>query len=74
MTDAAPSRFLRLVLRVDAFATSRTGSMTLIPVLFVLVTTDTLAGYVAAGTLFAALVLAGVVGRRHERSNEPLSP
>ncbi|MET9803402.1 hypothetical protein [Streptomyces sp. NPDC006368] len=74
MTDAAPSRFLRLVLRLDAFATSRTGGMTLIPVLLVLVTTDTLAGYVAAGTLFAALVLAGVVGRRQERSNEPLSP
>ncbi|MGW6396520.1 hypothetical protein ACWFR1_40015 [Streptomyces sp. NPDC055103] len=71
MTDATPSRFLRLVLRADAFVTSRIGTLTLIPVLLVLVVTDTLVGYVAAGALFAALVAVGVVGRRHQRLNEP---
>ncbi|MFF8837560.1 hypothetical protein [Streptomyces sp. NPDC015130] len=74
MTDAVPSRFLRLVLRVDTFAKSRAGIMTLIPVLLVLVTAATPAGFATAGVLFAVCVLAGVVGRRYERSDEPLSP
>ncbi|WP_282694235.1 hypothetical protein [Streptomyces sp. CC208A] len=67
MTDATPSRFLRLVLRADAFASSRAGTMTLIPVLLALVFTETLVGYVAAGVLFAASVAVGAVGLRHER-------
>ncbi|MGW4780547.1 hypothetical protein ACWEPA_28285 [Streptomyces filamentosus] len=67
MTATAPSRFLRLVLRADAFAVSRTGTMTLIPVLTVLVGTDTAGGYTAAGVLFAAVVAAGMAARRHER-------
>ncbi|MFF2777457.1 hypothetical protein ACFVU3_21405 [Streptomyces sp. NPDC058052] len=67
MTDVPPSRFLRLVLRADAFAVSRTGNMTLIPLLLVLVVTDTVVGYVAAGVLFSAVVATGVAARRHER-------
>ncbi|MFB7940280.1 hypothetical protein [Streptomyces sp. NPDC056049] len=69
-TDATPSGFLRLVLRADALATSRVGSLTLIPVLVVLVGTDTLVGYVVAGVLFAAVVAVGVTGRRHERRDD----
>ncbi|MGW6540670.1 hypothetical protein ACWGBV_05525 [Streptomyces sp. NPDC055051] len=66
-TDPTPSRFLRLVLRADALATSRIGILTPIPLLLVLVGTDTVVGHVAAGALFAALVAVGVVGRRWDR-------
>ncbi|MFF8413329.1 hypothetical protein [Streptomyces omiyaensis] len=48
---------------------SRIGTLTLIPVLIVLVTTDTLVGYVVTGVLFSTMVAVGVAGRRHERRN-----
>ncbi|MFI8326976.1 hypothetical protein [Streptomyces sp. NPDC085529] len=72
MTDATPSRFMRLVLRMDTLATSRIGTLALVPVLIVLVATDTVVGYMAAGALFSTMVAVGVAGRRSERRNSPL--
>ncbi|MEU3605625.1 hypothetical protein AB0E83_09220 [Streptomyces sp. NPDC035033] len=71
MPDATPSRFMRLVLRMDALATSRIGTLTLIPVLIAVVSTDTLVGYVVTGVLFSTMVAVGVASRRHERRNNP---
>jgi Flp pilus assembly protein TadG len=70
MTDAAPSRFLRIVLRADSFATSSAGTITLITALLMLVFTDTVAGFVAATVLFAAWVAVGLTGRRQQRLGE----
>ncbi|MET9428978.1 hypothetical protein [Streptomyces sp. NPDC003036] len=67
MTDTEPSRFLRLVLRADAFTTSTPGTITLIVALLTLVFTDTAAGFGAAAVLFAAWVAVGWTGRRHQR-------
>ncbi|MDX5567994.1 hypothetical protein PYK79_38585 [Streptomyces sp. ID05-04B] len=67
VTDASPSRFLRMALRADSFATSSAGTITLISVLFALVFTNTVAGVVAATVLFAAWVAVGWTGRRHQR-------
>ncbi|MFF3690980.1 hypothetical protein [Streptomyces sp. NPDC002187] len=67
MTDASPSRFLRIVLRVDSFASSSAGTITLIGVLLALVFTHTVAGVVAATVLFAAWVAVGWTGLRHQR-------
>ncbi|MEU7281195.1 hypothetical protein AB0A69_20765 [Streptomyces sp. NPDC045431] len=67
MTDTAPSRFLRVLLRADAFTTSTLGTITLVVVLLTLLFTDTVAGFVAAVVLFAAWVAVGWAGRRHQR-------
>ncbi|WP_217145850.1 hypothetical protein [Streptomyces sp. AC627_RSS907] len=67
MTDASPSRFLRIVLRADSFTTSSAGTITLITALLALVFTDTVAGVVAATVLFAAWVAVGWTGRRHQQ-------
>ncbi|MEU8775509.1 hypothetical protein [Streptomyces sp. NPDC048606] len=63
----APSGFLRVVLRADAFAASSAGTITLIAILLALVFTDTVAGIVAAVLLFAGWVAVGLTGRRHQR-------
>ncbi|MEU3049408.1 hypothetical protein ABZ705_23360 [Streptomyces sp. NPDC006984] len=67
MTDTSPSRFLRIVLRVDSFATSSAGTITLIVALLALVFTDTAAGVAVATVLFVAWVAVGWTGRRHQR-------
>ncbi|MFJ8649446.1 hypothetical protein ACIRNI_25400 [Streptomyces sp. NPDC093546] len=67
MTGTTPSRFLRLVLRADAFTTSTPGTITLIVALLTLLFTDTAAGLGAAAVLFAAWVAVGWTGRRYER-------
>ncbi|GHE42717.1 hypothetical protein [Streptomyces capitiformicae] len=67
MTDASPSRFLRIVLRADSFTTSSAGTITLIAVLLALLFTDTVAGTLAATVLFAAWVAVGWTGRRYQR-------
>lgn len=67
MTQASPSRFLRIVLRADSFTTSSAGTITLISVLLTLVFTHTVAGVVAATVLFATWVAVGWTGRRHQR-------
>ncbi|MEU8539893.1 hypothetical protein AB0C52_07800 [Streptomyces sp. NPDC048717] len=67
MTDASLSRFLRVVLRADSFATSSAGTIILSAAVFALVFTDTVAGIAAAVVLFAAWVAVGWTGRRHQR-------
>lgn len=70
MSTVPPSRFVRAVLRADAFAVSSAGTITLITVLLVLVVTDTAAGGFAAIALFAAWLAVGWTGRRHQSRGE----
>lgn len=67
MANASPSGFLRFVLHADSFTTSSVGVITLSVVLLTLVSTDTVAGLIAAVVLFTAWVAIGWTGRRHQR-------
>ncbi|MFF9499717.1 hypothetical protein [Streptomyces sp. NPDC014656] len=67
MTDASPSRFLRIILRADSFTMSSAGTITMITALLALVFTDTVAGAVAAIVLFATWVAVGLTSRRYQR-------
>ncbi|QNP63001.1 hypothetical protein [Streptomyces genisteinicus] len=71
MSTVPPSRFVRAVLRADAFAVSSAGTTVLIAVMVALVTTGTAAGGIAATVLFAVWIAVGRTGRRHRRRGGP---